>query len=128
MPVSARSSCDPFGSVRLFYLDFEDRQQMRDRWLRDEFTVVVPVSPSDSDPVDHNDLQKVPVASSMDDEDAIRLLMDHGIAEDKAKIRIQVSRLALASYAGIERDFSPSRKSNRLNLNKRAVAFQRKNS
>ena len=67
---------------------------MRDRWLRDEFTVVSPVSPSDAEPVDHNDHQQVPAANSMDDEDAIRLLMDHGIAEDKAKIRIQVIQFA----------------------------------
>ncbi|CAF1030977.1 unnamed protein product [Adineta ricciae] len=59
--------------------DFEDRQQMRDRWLRDAFTV----------PEQINRDEQRSSTNSMDEEEAIRLLIDYGISEEKAKVRLQ---------------------------------------
>ena len=69
--------------------DFEDRQQMRDRWLRDAFTV----------PEQINRDEQRSSTNSMDEEEAIRLLIDYGISEEKAKVRLQVG--ATARYSSI---------------------------
>ncbi|UJR28305.1 hypothetical protein I4U23_009550 [Adineta vaga] len=61
--------------------DFEDRQQMRDRWLRDAFAVVTP------EQVNQDEHRSS--TNSIDEEEAIRLLIDYGISEDKAKVRLQ---------------------------------------
>ncbi|CAF0943543.1 unnamed protein product [Didymodactylos carnosus] len=52
----------------------EDRQQMRDRWLRDAFQLGTPTTIENS---------------LLDEDESIKLLMDYGIAEDKAKVRLQ---------------------------------------
>ncbi|CAF0886790.1 unnamed protein product [Rotaria sp. Silwood1] len=68
--------------------DLEDRQKMRDRWLRDVFAVGLS-STSECEPVNHNEYQPLCGKSSIDEEEAVRLLGDYGISEDKAKIRLQ---------------------------------------
>jgi hypothetical protein len=75
------------------YLDFEDRQQMRDRWLRDAFAGALPSPTADAEPNNHNELRAVTTMNSIDEEEAVRLLIDYGIAEDKAKVRLQVRDL-----------------------------------
>ncbi|CAF4442539.1 unnamed protein product, partial [Didymodactylos carnosus] len=55
----------------------EDRQQMRDRWLRDAFQLGTPTTTTT---VENN---------LLDEDEALRLLVDYGIAEDKAKVRLQ---------------------------------------
>jgi hypothetical protein len=63
---------------------------MRDRWLRDAFAVGLPSPTGDSEHLNENDDRKMSTLNSMDEEEAIRLLIDYGIAEDKAKVRLQV--------------------------------------
>ncbi|CAF3660890.1 unnamed protein product [Rotaria socialis] len=67
----------------------EDRQQMRDRWLRDAFAVGLPSLTGDSEHLNQNDDRRISTLNSIDEEEAIRLLIDYGIAEDKAKVRLQ---------------------------------------
>ncbi|CAF4074458.1 unnamed protein product [Rotaria magnacalcarata] len=69
--------------------DLEDRQQMRDRWLRDAFAVGLPSPTGDSEHLNQNDDRRISTLNSIDEEEAIRLLIDYGIAEDKAKVRLQ---------------------------------------
>ncbi len=72
-------------------LDFEDRQQMRDRWLRDAFAVSLPSPTGDSEQINQNeDGTGTATTNSIDEEEAARLLIDYGISEDKAKVRLQV--------------------------------------
>ena len=75
------------------YLDFEDRQQMRDRWLRDAFAGALPSPTVETDQNNHNEHRSVTTMNSIDDEEAVRLLIDYGISEDKAKVRLQVRDL-----------------------------------
>jgi hypothetical protein len=74
-------------------LDFEDRQQMRDRWLRDAFAVSLPSPTGESEQINHDEHRSVTKTNSIDEDEAIRLLIDYGIAEDKAKVRLQVKIL-----------------------------------
>lgn len=72
-------------------VDLEYRQQMRDRWLHDAFAAGSPSSISESELSNHQDCQFLTGKSSIDEEEAIRLLSDHGISEETAKIRLQVN-------------------------------------
>jgi hypothetical protein len=63
---------------------------MRDRWLRDAFAVGIPAVTSDSEQIQHDEHRSSAGANSIDEEEAIRLLIDYGISEDKAKVRLQV--------------------------------------
>jgi hypothetical protein len=79
-----------YGSGLLNPIDLEQRQEMRDRWLHDAFAVGSPSSNSESDQTNHQEYQPLTVKSSIDEEEAVRLLGDYGISEDKAKVRLQV--------------------------------------
>lgn len=66
---------------------------MRDRWLRDAFAVSLPSPTGESEQINHNEHQPVTTTTttnSIDEEEAVRLLIDYGISEDKAKVRLQV--------------------------------------
>lgn len=63
---------------------------MRDRWLRDAFAV----------PEQINQDEPRSSTNSMDEEEAIRLLIDYGISEEKAKIRLQVRTATRYSLIG----------------------------
>jgi hypothetical protein len=68
---------------------------MRDRWLRDAFAVVLPSPTSESEQINHNEQRSTATTTtnSIDEEEAVRLLIDYGIAEDKVKVRLQVRYL-----------------------------------
>ncbi|CAF0929758.1 unnamed protein product [Rotaria sordida] len=68
--------------------DLEDRQKMRDKWLHDAFAVGLS-SISESEQVNHKEYQTLCAKNSIDEEEAVKLLGDYGISEDKAKIRLQ---------------------------------------
>ena len=63
---------------------------MRDRWLRDAFAVGLPSPTNESEQIPPNEHRTVLPANTMDEEEAVRLLIDYGICEDKAKVRLQV--------------------------------------
>lgn len=65
---------------------------MRDRWLRDAFAVGVPTASNDTESNNHSEVRSVAATNSIDEDEAVRLLMDYGVAEDKAKVRLQVGR------------------------------------
>ncbi|CAF0752431.1 unnamed protein product [Adineta steineri] len=71
--------------------DFEDRQQMRDRWLRDAFAVGIPTLTNEPEQINQDENRPVTNTNtnSIDEEEAVRLLIDYGISEDKAKVRLQ---------------------------------------
>ena len=64
---------------------------MRDRWLRDAFAVSLPSPTSESEQINHNELRTTITTNTIDEEEAVRLLIDYGISEDKAKVRLQVN-------------------------------------
>jgi len=66
---------------------------MRDRWLRDVFAVGLPSPTGESEHINHNEQRSVTTTNSIDEEEAVRLLIDYGISEDKAKVRLQVKIL-----------------------------------
>jgi len=68
---------------------------MRDRWLHDAFAVGLPPSRSESEQINHNEYQTLTGNFSIDEEEAVRLLGDYGISEDKAKVRLQVNKILL---------------------------------
>jgi hypothetical protein len=72
------------------FIALGDRQQMRDRWLRDVFAVGLPSSASESEQMNHKGYETLALKNSIDEEEAVRLLSDNGISEDKAKVRLQV--------------------------------------
>ena len=72
------------------FIALGDRQQMRDRWLRDVFAVGLSSSASESEQMNHKGYETLTVKNSIDEEEAVRLLSDNGISEDKAKVRLQV--------------------------------------
>jgi hypothetical protein len=74
----------------MFILDLEDRQQMRDRWLRDAFAVGLPSSASEPERLNHKEYKPLTGKNSIDEEEAVRLLIDYGISGDKAKTQLQV--------------------------------------
>jgi hypothetical protein len=76
--------------VDFVFIDLEDRQQMRDRWLRDVFAAGLPSSTSESEQINNKGYQTLTGKDSIDEEEAVRLLSDNGISEDKAKVRLQV--------------------------------------
>lgn len=76
----------------MIVLDLEDRQQMRDRWLRGAFAVGLPSPSSEVESNSPNDNRTAASNNGIDEEEAIRLLIDYGISEDKAKVRLQVRR------------------------------------
>jgi len=76
---------------KFFVIDFEHRQQMRDRWLHDAFAVGLPSPTNVTRRMSNNEHQISTGKNSIDEEEAVRLLSDHGISEDKAKVRLQVS-------------------------------------
>ncbi len=63
---------------------------MRDRWLRDAFAVSLPSPTGESEQINHNEQRSVASTNTIDEEEAVRLLIDYGISEDKAKVRLQV--------------------------------------
>jgi hypothetical protein len=63
---------------------------MRDRWLRDAFAVGLPSPTGESEQLNLNEHRSVATTNSIDEDEAIRLLIDYGISEDKAKVRLQV--------------------------------------
>lgn len=63
---------------------------MRDRWLHDVFTGGLSSSISESEPINRDEYQALCGKRSIDEEEAVRLLGDYGISEDKAKLRLQV--------------------------------------
>ncbi|CAF1344581.1 unnamed protein product, partial [Adineta ricciae] len=68
--------------------DLEDRQQMRDRWLRDAFAIGL----SSSNNLEHmnsNEYQMLTGKNLIDEDETIRLLSDYGISEEKLKVRLQ---------------------------------------
>lgn len=65
---------------------------MRDRWLHDVFTAGSSSSINECEVNNQQDNQILIGKSSIDEEEAVRLLSDQGIAEDKAKVRLQVTR------------------------------------
>ena len=67
---------------------------MRDRWLRDAFAVTLPSPIGESEPSEHNEQRSVATANSIDEDEAIRLLIDYGISGEKAKVRLQVRVLS----------------------------------
>lgn len=77
-------------SMREHFVEFEYRQQMRDRWLHDVFAAGSPSSVSEMELSNQQDSQLFLGKSSIDEEEAVRLLSDQGISEDKAKVRLQV--------------------------------------
>ncbi len=64
---------------------------MRDRWLRDAFAVSLPSPTAESEPINHNENRSIATTNSIDEEEALRLLIDYGISEDKVKVRLQVN-------------------------------------
>ena len=76
--------------MREHFVEFEYRQQMRDRWLHDVFAAGSPSSVSEMELSNQQDSQLFLGKSSIDEEEAVRLLSDQGISEDKAKVRLQV--------------------------------------
>ncbi|CAF3899610.1 unnamed protein product [Rotaria sp. Silwood2] len=74
--------------ANIWVTDLEDRQKMRDKWLRDAFAVGLS-STSESEQVNHNEYQTLSGKNSIDEEEAVRLLGDYGISGDKAKLRLQ---------------------------------------
>lgn len=78
--------------ILIIVIDFEYRQQMRDRWLHDAFAAGSPSSISESELSNHQDCQFLTGKSSIDEDEAVRLLSDRGISEEKAKIRLQVKQ------------------------------------
>jgi hypothetical protein len=69
---------------------------MRDRWLRDAFAVSLPSPTGEPEPINDNESRPVPSTNSIDEEEAVRLLIDYGISEDKAKVRLQVKRIFIS--------------------------------
>lgn len=63
----------------------QQQQQVRDQWLRDVLTR----STSESEQIDPTKGRVLTGKSSIDEEEAVRLLSDCGIAEDKAKVQLQ---------------------------------------
>ena len=63
---------------------------MRDRWLRDAFAVGLPSPTSETEPTNSNENRSVTTNNGIDEDESIRLLIDYGISEDKAKVRLQV--------------------------------------
>lgn len=63
---------------------------MRNRWLRDAFAVNLPSPTGDPEQLTSTDDRRTSTTNSIDEEEAIRLLIDYGISEDKAKVRLQV--------------------------------------
>ena len=74
-----------------YHSGLEVRQQMRDRWLRDAFAVSLPSPTSETETKNHDEHRPVAPTNSIDEDEAVRLLIDYGISEDKAKVRLQVS-------------------------------------
>ena len=64
---------------------------MRDRWLRDVFAVGLSSPSEESKEVDEQQAQTILKKTCIDEEEAIRLLIDYGISEEKVKVRLQVS-------------------------------------
>jgi hypothetical protein len=64
---------------------------MRDRWLHDVFAVGLTSSTSESEQMNSNEHQILSGKNSIDEEEAVRLLSDYGISEEKAKVRLQVN-------------------------------------
>ena len=92
-PTSAGTSKKTLSStVAQSCIDLELRQQMRDRWLHDAFAVGSSLSNSESNQSNHQEYQPLTGKSSIDEEEAVRLLSDYGISEEKAKVRLQVRR------------------------------------
>lgn len=81
------------GSVLFNLIDFEHRQQTRDRWLHDAFAVGSPSSNSEPEQINHQEYQLLTGKSSIDEEEAVRLLCDYGISEDTAKVHLQVKKI-----------------------------------
>jgi len=79
---------------KILFIDLEDRQQIRDRWLHDAFAVGLPSSTS-ADQLNHNEYRVLAQKNSIDEDEAVRLLGDYGISEDKAKVRLQVNTFFL---------------------------------
>lgn len=75
--------------VPLSSADLEDRQQMRNRWLRDAFAVGLPSPTSETEATNSNENRSVTTNNGIDEDEAVRLLIDYGIAEEKAKTRLQ---------------------------------------
>jgi hypothetical protein len=65
---------------------------MRDRWLRDVFAVGLPSLTSESEQMNHDEQRLVAATNLIDEDEAIRLLIDYGICEDKIKVRLQVNK------------------------------------
>jgi hypothetical protein len=63
---------------------------MRDRWLRDAFAVGLPSPLSELEANSHSEQRTVAANNAIDEDEAVRLLIDYGISEDKAKVRLQV--------------------------------------
>ena len=63
---------------------------MRDRWLRDAFAVGLPSPTSETEANNATENRPVTTNNGIDEEEAVRLLIDYGISEDKAKVRLQV--------------------------------------
>lgn len=62
---------------------------MRNRWLRDAFAVGLP-TPADAAHSNAEPCHVLTTRDSIDEDEAVRLLSDHGISEEKAKVRLQV--------------------------------------
>jgi hypothetical protein len=98
---------------------------MRDRWLRDAFAVSLPLITSESEQINHNEHRSVATTNSIDEEEALRLLIDYGIAEDKVKVRLQVN---IVFFFFINKLYIYLlRKFKQLNLKIYVDFFQRKN-
>ena len=75
---------------------------MRDRWLRDAFAVGLPSPSSETEPNNQNETRTVTTNNGIDEDEAIRLLIDYGISEDKAKVRLQVRRKVVLTKMNID--------------------------
>ncbi|UJR21175.1 hypothetical protein I4U23_024273 [Adineta vaga] len=69
--------------------DLEDRQQMRDRWLHDAFAVGLSSSSGHSEQINSGEYRMLTGKNTIEEDEAIRLLCDCGISEEKAKVRLQ---------------------------------------
>ena len=63
---------------------------MRDRWLSEEFATKLSLSTNEYKQINHNDYRVLCEKNSINEEEAVRLLCNYGIAEEKAKIKLQV--------------------------------------
>lgn len=62
--------------------------------MNDAFAIGLSTSASEAEHLNNNEYQTICGKNSIDEEEAIKLLCDYGISENKAKLRLQVTEIS----------------------------------